>query len=95
MSMRSRKKEICWGVTRRRFPNKLRGACGGSNAAKVWNAIGVSVMQVFGGDLSTAWNWLNSPAIALNGMRPLDLVATGNIKSLREYLVRLKYGVYM
>jgi uncharacterized protein (DUF2384 family) len=95
MSMRSRKKEISWGVTRRRFSHQLKRTCGVGNATRVWNAIGVSVMRVFGGDLSIAWNWLNSPAIALNGMRPLDLVATGDIKSLREYLVRLEYGVYI
>lgn len=92
MSMRSRKKKICRGVTRR---NKVRGKCRVGDADKVWNAIGVSVMELFGGDLSTAWSWLNSPAIALNGMRPLDLVVTGNIKSFREFLIQLEYSVYI
>ncbi|WP_368854520.1 antitoxin Xre/MbcA/ParS toxin-binding domain-containing protein [Massilia sp. Root335] len=52
-------------------------------------------MQVFGGDIATSLNWFKTPAIALNGMRPLDLVAEGNIESLRDYLIRLEFGVYI
>ncbi|WP_370663933.1 antitoxin Xre/MbcA/ParS toxin-binding domain-containing protein [Massilia forsythiae] len=52
-------------------------------------------MRMFGGNLSIAQHWLNEPAIAFNGMRPLDLVAEGNIELLRDCLIRLEYGVYM
>lgn len=95
MSMRSRKKEIHWGATRRRIPNRLLKRLNVPNVAKFWNAIGLNVTRVFGNDLSIAGNWFNTPATALNGARPLDLVATGNIAALRDYLIRLEHCVYM
>lgn len=95
MSMRSRKKEIYWSPTHRGIPNQFSRKLRVGNVTKVWNTIGASVMQVFGGDIATSLNWFKKPAIALNGMRPLDLVAEGNIESLRDYLIRLEFGVYI
>jgi uncharacterized protein (DUF2384 family) len=52
------------------------------------------VMCIFANDFSMVWEWLNAPAIAFNGLRPIDISAKGNVKILREHLVRLEYGVY-
>lgn len=95
MSVRSRKKEIYWGATRRRIPNRILRKLRVGNVTEVWNAIEASVMRMFGGDIAIAWDWFNAPAIALNGLRPLDLVAEGNAELLRDYLIRLEYGVYI
>lgn len=95
MSMRSRKKEIYWGVARRRIPSQLLKRLKVFNATKFWNAIGFNVTSVFGGDLSIAWDWLNTPATALDGVRPLDLLTNGNVAALRDYLIRLEHCVYI
>ena len=94
MSMRSRKKKICWGVTSRAIPKKILRKLGIGNATIIWKAIGANIMRVFGGDVSAALDWFNAPAIALGGVRPLDLVMQGHIKSLRDHLIRLEYCIY-
>lgn len=94
MSMRSRKKKICWGIASRPIPKKILRKLGIKNATTTWHAIGANIMRVFGGDVSTALDWFDAPAIAFNGVRPLDLVMQGNMKSLRDHLIRLEYGIY-
>lgn len=59
-----------------------------------WNAIEDEILRVFGEDRLTAWMWFISPAVALDGRRPVDLVATGNQHLVQEHLIRLEYGVY-
>ena len=95
MSMRSRKKEIYWGAAHGRIPSQLLKRLKAFNTPKFWKAIGLNVMRVFGSDPSVAGDWFNTPAIALNGLRPLDLLANGNIAALRDYLIRLEHCVYM
>ena len=95
MSIRSLKKEVYWGTPRRRISCQLFKRLKLVNATKFWDAIGLHVTRVFGYDLSIARDWLNTPATALNGARPLDLLTAGKIAALRDYLIRLEHCVYM
>jgi uncharacterized protein (DUF2384 family) len=65
-----------------------------SESADEWHAIESDVMNLFGNDRKAAWAWFITPAIALDGNRPVDLVANGNVQLVREHLIRLRYGVY-
>ena len=51
-------------------------------------------MRVFGNDRAAAWEWFISSAMALDNKSPIDLVVSGNLRLVREYLIRLEYGVY-
>ncbi len=47
------------------------------------------------GSQGEAERWLDSPAMALDGRRPLDLLATpAGVELVDDYLTRLEYGVY-
>lgn len=47
------------------------------------------------GSPALADRWLQLPAIALDGRRPADLLATEQgTQSVRELLMRIEYGVY-
>lgn len=47
------------------------------------------------GSPTLADRWLQRPAIALDGRRPADLLATEQgAQSVRELLMRIEYGVY-
>jgi uncharacterized protein (DUF2384 family) len=59
-----------------------------------WSAIEAEILRAFGDDRLTAWIRFISPAVALDGRRPVDLVATGNRHLVQEHLTRLEYGVY-
>jgi uncharacterized protein (DUF2384 family) len=59
-----------------------------------WHAIESEVMHVFGNDRMAAQAWFITPAIALDGNRPADLVANGNVQLVRDHLLRLQYCVY-
>jgi uncharacterized protein (DUF2384 family) len=61
---------------------------------KEWREIESDVMRVFGSDRLAAWIWFITPAIALDGRRPADLVAAGGAHVVREHLIRLEFGVY-
>ena len=58
--------------------------------------IGISSLAetVFGSQ-SDAEAWLRTPALALDGKKPIDLIATrAGAELVRDQLVRLDYGVY-
>jgi putative toxin-antitoxin system antitoxin component (TIGR02293 family) len=59
-----------------------------------WRVIESDVMRLFGNDRLAARVWFTTPAIGLDGNRPADLVASGNVEVVRDYLTRLQYGVY-
>ncbi|WP_371877202.1 antitoxin Xre/MbcA/ParS toxin-binding domain-containing protein [Telluria mixta] len=61
---------------------------------KVWRLIKRDVLRLFGNNHSAALNWLVTPALALSGMRPVDLVNNGRVQLVREHLTRLEYCVY-
>jgi|GEM_PF-4471477 uncharacterized protein (DUF2384 family) len=92
MKMRSRKKGL------RRYPPKNlalveRGAL--TNRYVVgWFAIKPELVRVFGHNTAMAWEWITTPALALDNRRPIDLVASGRFKLVQDLLVRLEYGVY-
>ncbi len=47
------------------------------------------------GDQKSAERWLSSPAIALDGRAPVDLMTTqAGTEMVEELLIRLEYGVY-
>lgn len=47
------------------------------------------------GSQEEAEKWLERPAIGLNQMRPMDLLATSaGVEMVETHLVRLEYGVY-
>ena len=95
MSMRSRKKEIYWSAPHQRVPSQLLKELKVLNSTKFRKTIGLNIRRVFGSDPSTACDWLNTKATALNGMRPLDLLKNGNIAIVQDYLTRLEHCVYM
>ncbi|MCY1375391.1 putative toxin-antitoxin system antitoxin component [compost metagenome] len=50
--------------------------------------------EVFGGR-EAADNWLNKPALGLEGRRPIDLLSsTEGCELVYTFLVRIEYGVY-
>lgn len=47
------------------------------------------------GNAQLAERWLNSPALALDGRRPVDVLsAEGGFEMVEQLLGRLEYGVY-
>ena len=47
------------------------------------------------GKRALAEAWLNHPAIALDGQKPLDMLSSApGIESVKDLLTRLEYGVY-
>jgi putative toxin-antitoxin system antitoxin component (TIGR02293 family) len=47
------------------------------------------------GNRQLAEEWLTKPALALDGMRPLDLISTTpGIEAVKDLLTRMEYGVY-
>ncbi len=53
-----------------------------------------TAQRVLGTD-ELATHWLTRPAIALDGRRPIDLLATeAGIKAVKDLLTRMEYGVY-
>ncbi len=51
--------------------------------------------EVFGSQ-EEAEQWLQRPAIGLDGRRPIDLLATpAGVDLVEDFLTRLKYGVYV
>lgn len=47
------------------------------------------------GTLDLAERWLEAPAIALDGKRPLDLLTSApGIEAVKDLLIRMEYGVY-
>lgn len=65
-------------------------------SSKTWNFAEVMARgaTIFGSK-EAALDWLNTPAIALDGACPIDLMATsaGN-ELVKDLLTRLEYGVY-
>lgn len=51
--------------------------------------------EILLGDLQIAESWIAKPAIGLNGLRPVDLLASNEgIRVLNDFLLRLEYCVY-
>ncbi|MBT2305352.1 DUF2384 domain-containing protein [Variovorax paradoxus] len=47
------------------------------------------------GTREVARKWIRSPAMGLNGARPIDLLRTEEgARVVHEFLMRLEYGVY-
>jgi putative toxin-antitoxin system antitoxin component (TIGR02293 family) len=47
------------------------------------------------GQRELAESWLNRPAIALDGQKPLDMLGSApGIEAVKDLLTRLEYGVY-
>lgn len=48
------------------------------------------------GSQQDAERWLESPAMGLNGRRPMDLLATpAGVQIVEDFLTQLEYGVYV
>jgi putative toxin-antitoxin system antitoxin component (TIGR02293 family) len=57
-------------------------------------AISIKAVEVFGSKEEVE-QWLHSPAMGLNGRRPIDLLESPEGKRLvKEFLSRLEFGVY-
>lgn len=64
--------------------------------SRLWKLAEVlaAARQVFGG-LAAAEEWMKTPALALNGNRPIDLMSTSaGAEAVSDLLGRLEYGVY-
>lgn len=94
MKIRSRKRVLYWSKYKNCVPDRLLKKRTTSSYFESWRAIESDLMPLFGNNFSAAWYWFNTPAIALNNDRPVDLVTAGQIETVRDYLTRLEYGVY-
>lgn len=94
MGTRSRKRVLYWHIYKNCISDRLLTNQVKFGYIKGWHAIESDLMPLFGNNFSAAWNWLNTPASALNNNRPIDLVTAGQIEIVRNHLVRLEYGVY-
>lgn len=65
-------------------------------ASKTWQfaEILAKASEVFGGE-TAGETWMSTPAVALNGARPIDMLQTlQGSEVVRDYLTRLEFGVY-
>ena len=65
-------------------------------SSRVWKfaEILAQATEVFG-SRSEAEKWLEQPAMALEGRKPIDLLATSvGVEIVEDHLTRLEYGVY-
>jgi len=95
VSARSRKKEHYCRILGRSKLVQSHGRSAKKCYIRAWRVIKRDVMRLFGNNRAMAWEWFISPAMALDNKSPMDLVVEGNLNLVREYLIRLEYGVYM
>ena len=93
MDARSRKKMLYRRLFRAPARNTLAAKIAIAEDAKNWHLIN-NLLRLFGNDCPAAWSWYVTPALALNGKRPADLVLGGDVTLVQELLIRLEYGVY-
>ena len=54
-----------------------------------------STLDFFDGDLDEARRWLEAPAPALDGKKPIDLIINdAGVKAVEDLLIRLEHGVF-
>ncbi|WP_169926795.1 MbcA/ParS/Xre antitoxin family protein [Massilia putida] len=94
MDARSRKKMLYRRLFRSSARNTLAAKIAIAEDAKNWHLIKPNLLRLFGNDGPAAWSWYVTPALALNGKRPADLVLGGDVTLVQELLIRLEYGVY-
>ena len=94
MNARSRKKTLCRKLSKKFNSDQLREESTGDCCVKGWRTIKPDLMRLFGNDFAMARKWFITPAIALDNIRPRDLIAAGKLQIVREHLIRLQYGVY-
>jgi len=91
---RLRKKKLYRQVFRALVLDQLLNKLIIDESLEGWRILEFDLMRLFGNDRLAAWVWFTTPAIALDGKRPADLMAAGDVEVVREHLVRLQYGVY-
>jgi uncharacterized protein (DUF2384 family) len=94
MNAKFRKKQLYRQIFHTIAQDVLKADATVARDMRAWRSIERNLLRVFGNEYSAAWNWFISPAPALNGMRPANLVQNGNVRSVLEHLVRLEYCVY-
>lgn len=94
MDARSRKILLYRRLFRASAQNTLAGKIAIAGDVKNWQLIKPDLLRLFGNDCPAAWNWYVTPALALNGKRPADLVLRGDVTLVQDLLTRLEYGVY-
>ncbi|MFA6965076.1 antitoxin Xre/MbcA/ParS toxin-binding domain-containing protein [Bosea sp. (in: a-proteobacteria)] len=78
---------------RKETPGKALSAEQGGRAWKFAEVLAQATDVM--GNQDNAERWLERPALALNGRRPIDLLTTpAGIELVQQLLGRLKYGVY-
>lgn len=95
MSARLRKREHDRRVLRQSNLIQLRRNPAKQSRVYFWRAIQRDMMRVFGNNREMAWEWFINPAMALDNKSPMHLLVEGNLQQIRDYLIRLEYGVYM
>jgi putative toxin-antitoxin system antitoxin component (TIGR02293 family) len=76
------------------FPQKPLNLEQSSRAWKFAEVL-AKATEVFGSQ-EKAEQWLERPAMGLNGRRPIDLLATpAGVEMVEDFLGRLEYGVYV
>jgi putative toxin-antitoxin system antitoxin component (TIGR02293 family) len=68
-----------------------------AQSGQVWNfARIVAKATIVLGSRETAEQWLERPALGLDGRRPIELLAsTAGVGLVEEFLERLEHGVYV
>ena len=94
MKLRSRKRQRCKQSLGSFVPKVQKKVLKSPGLLKKLRAIEPNVVRVFGCDRRSALLWFITPAIGLDGWRPLDLVESGRGQILLDYLCRLEFGVY-
>ncbi len=52
--------------------------------------------QLFDGDLEAAQQWLNTPALAFDGVKPIEILDTlQGVEAVLNLITALEYGVYV
>lgn len=84
------------GRTVQRHAASTNKSLSADNSSRLWDLAEVKALatSVFG-DRHEAEQWLDRPALALNGSRPIELMKTiQGTKAVKELLARIEHGVY-
>ncbi len=84
------------GRTVQRHAASTNKSLSADNSGRLWDLAEVKALatSVFGGQ-PEAEQWLDRPALALNGSRPIELMKTiQGSKAVKDLLARIEHGVY-
>lgn len=93
---RIKKRKLTFGAHKMTARVKAAPRLNREQSGRVWKfaEILARATEVFGSQ-SAAEQWLESPAMALEQRKPIDLLSTpAGVEAVEQHLTRLEYGVY-